>query len=154
MANAMKEQLGLNIAIAGTGNIDGMSRSSEETTSAILKQQYPIGGETLIDTAPIIPSITNNDVDTTDQPMSPPTPQPFCDEDPPLSTALNLVPPAPTPPSSADLENQVIPITTDRFTLFPKLPAELRLRVWKEAYPEPRCIEVRFDGTTGGLVVY
>jgi 2EXR family len=30
-----------------------------------------------------------------------------------------------------------------RFTLFPKLPIELRLKIWKESY-EPRIIELRF----------
>jgi hypothetical protein len=31
-----------------------------------------------------------------------------------------------------------------RFTLFPKLPAELRLMIWKAALPGPRLVEVNF----------
>jgi hypothetical protein len=31
--------------------------------------------------------------------------------------------------------------TTDTFTLFPKLPIELRLKIWKETLPEARVIE-------------
>jgi hypothetical protein len=32
--------------------------------------------------------------------------------------------------------------TTDTFTLFPELPIELRLKIWKETLPEARVIEV------------
>ncbi|KAL2069111.1 hypothetical protein VTL71DRAFT_15449 [Oculimacula yallundae] len=43
---------------------------------------------------------------------------------------------------SAHPRSDVRLITSDKFTLFPKLPAELRLQVWKEAYSKPRRIEM------------
>jgi hypothetical protein len=36
------------------------------------------------------------------------------------------------------------------FTLFPKLPAELRFRVWKYAHPDPRYIEVQMINGSAG----
>jgi hypothetical protein len=32
-----------------------------------------------------------------------------------------------------------------RFSLFPKLPAELRFKIWKLALPGPRIVEVYYD---------
>jgi hypothetical protein len=33
----------------------------------------------------------------------------------------------------------------ETFTLFPKLPIELRLKIWEEALPGPRIIEIHHD---------
>lgn len=40
-------------------------------------------------------------------------------------------------------------MTSDTFTLFPKLPAELRLKIWDEAMPEARIIEVLWSEHRG-----
>lgn len=44
-----------------------------------------------------------------------------------------------------------VPVTTDRtFTLFPKLPIELRLIVWEMALPGPRILKSSLTRTTSG----
>ncbi|KAH6710859.1 hypothetical protein BKA61DRAFT_578685 [Leptodontidium sp. MPI-SDFR-AT-0119] len=63
-------------------------------------------------------------------------------EDNSTITTLELARPPPTTLLSVDLETKVTPTTQDIFTLFPNFPVELRLRVWKEAYPAPRWIEI------------
>ncbi|KAF8860144.1 hypothetical protein BDZ45DRAFT_741750 [Acephala macrosclerotiorum] len=39
--------------------------------------------------------------------------------------------------------------TLDEFTLFPKLPIELRLKIWNEALPGPRVVEILWSPTHG-----
>ena len=36
-------------------------------------------------------------------------------------------------------------VSLNHFTLFPKLPIELRLKIWREALPGPRIIEAYYD---------
>lgn len=122
--------------------MDSTSRKSEKTTCAILKQDYPTGSPRMANMTLTTPSVTNsNDKDEGHTP-SITTSQASSTENQPISTALHLMPYTPTTPPSADLDGQNTFTTPENFTLFPNLPAEVRLRVWKEAYPEPRWIEV------------
>jgi 2EXR family len=38
------------------------------------------------------------------------------------------------------------PTDLTEFTLFPKFPAELRLKIWKEALPDPKVVEIEYCG--------
>ncbi|KAL2069110.1 hypothetical protein VTL71DRAFT_15448 [Oculimacula yallundae] len=61
--------------------------------------------------------------------------------------SAKAIPSSPSPDSSLSTksETEVEQCALKTFMLFPKLPVELRLRVWKEAYPNPRWIEIHFD---------
>ena len=52
-------------------------------------------------------------------------------------------------PGAAWLQKMIRDITwlgrTSHFTLFPKLPVEIRLKIWREALPGPRIIDVCLD---------
>ena len=122
--------------------MDSTCRTSDKTTCANFKQDYPAGNPPMADMTPTTTIVTNSDTKDKGHTPSVITSQASSTHSQPISTALDPVPYTPTTLSSADLDRQVTPTTPDKFTLFPKLPAELRLRIWKEAYPEPRWIEV------------
>jgi len=46
------------------------------------------------------------------------------------------------------LENLTIPLGD--FILFSKLPAEIRLKIWREALPGPRVVDVLYDSSKDG----
>jgi len=50
-----------------------------------------------------------------------------------------------TPPSLTDMAAVSEPALVKSFTLFPLLPTELRLKVWKFTLPGPRILELRYD---------
>ncbi|KAK0112910.1 hypothetical protein ONS95_014631 [Cadophora gregata] len=132
-----------------TSHTDSSSRTSEVTTDNILEQQTSNKGRRSTEIALSTVSITNSNDVAAVQLLS--TPMAYClgGKYQQLPTTSDLAPSASTSDPSIGLQCRVNSTTPDKFTLFPRMPAELRLRVWTEAYPEPRLIEIRVE--RGGI---
>lgn len=58
-----------------------------------------------------------------------------------------------TAPSSLLLKNFAHANGFDAFPQFPRLPAEIRLKIWEDAWPEPRVVEVTHGKGPGASIL-
>ena len=68
---------------------------------------------------------------------------------PPLAAAQTVEDGAGAGEIEGEVENLGLGATFDTFHPFPKLPVELRLKVWKHALPERRVVEIDYDRWAG-----